>query len=123
MSESDEYNGHDGVLWDVYIKETKKTISKELETMVYNFNDRDVKPGDLGYKYNILTVKNKQAEFTSAYIGDVESFVVNQARAGWSGLMVKIGVVPKTTIKKMFKVILNNSKFDNKQVRLILAQV
>jgi hypothetical protein len=120
MSEAD---GCDGALWDVVVKEDKEEIVKELATTIYNFKDRDIKPGDLGFKYSILTIKNKDAEFIQAYIGDVTQYIQNQAKAGWSGLMVKNGVVPKKTIKEMFKVILNNSDFNNRYVRSILAQV
>lgn len=120
MSEAD---GCDGALWDIVIKETKEEILKEVATTIYNFKDKKIEPSDLGFKYSILTVKDNNAEFVQAYIGDVNFFIQNQARAGWSGLMVKNGVVPKKTIKEMIKVVLSNFDIENKDVRLILAQV
>lgn len=120
MSEAD---GCDGALWDIVTKETKEEVVKEVATTIYNFKDKTVEPGDLGYKYSILTVKDNNAEFVQAYVGDVNFFIQNQARAGWSGLMVKNGVVPRKTIKEMFKVVLKNCQIENKDVRLILSQV
>lgn len=120
MSETD---GCDGALWDIVIKETKEEILKELSTTVYNFKDKNIKPDNLGFKYNILTIKGEDAEFVRAYIGDVEHFIKNQAKAGWSGLMVKDGIVPKKIVKEMFHVVLLNSDFSEKYVRSILRQV
>ena len=120
MSEAD---GCDGALWGIVVKETKEEVVKEVATTIYNFKDKSIEPGDLGFKYNILTMREKDAEYVQAYIGDVNYYIQNQARAGWSGLMVKSGVVPKKTIKEMFKVVLRNSNFEDKFVRTILAQV
>ena len=120
MSEAD---GCDGALWGIVVKETKEEVIKEVATTIYNFNEKSVKPGDLGFKYSILTLKETNAEYVQAYIGDVGSFITNQARAGWSGLMVKNGIVPKKTVKQMFKTVLTNSNFEDKFVRSILAQV
>ena len=120
MSEAD---GCDGAIWDIVIKETEKETLKEVATTIYNFKDNRIKPDDLGYKYSILTIKENNAEFLQAYIGDVDFFIQNQAKAGWSGLMVKNGAVPKRTLKEMFKVVLKNFEIGNKNVRSILAQV
>ena len=120
MSEAD---GCDGALWGIVVKETKEEVVKEVATTIYNFKDKNIKPGDLGFKYSILTLKETNAEYVQAYIGDVGSFITNQARAGWSGLMVKNGIVPKKTVKQMFKTVLTNSNFEDKFVRSILAQV
>ena len=120
MSETD---GCDGALWGIVVKETKEEVVKEVATTIYNFKDKSIEPGELGFKYSILTIKDNNAEYVQAYIGDVGYYIQNQARAGWSGLMVKIGAVPKKTMKQMIKVMLYNSQFSDKYVRSILAQV
>ena len=50
MSEAD---GCDGALWGIVVKETKEEVIKEVSTTIYNFNDKFIKPGDLGFKYKI----------------------------------------------------------------------
>jgi len=69
MSEAD---GCDGALWGIVVKETKEEVVKEVATTIYNFKDKSIEPGDFGFKYSILTMKEKDAEYVQAYIGDVE---------------------------------------------------
>ena len=120
--------GCDGAFWQIIQTKTKEYIASEVSTTIYRFdNDKNVKPNpDHGfYKYDILMVQEdpKQAEVVSAYIGDVEYFINNQASAGRVGLLVKRGVVPKRTVKKMFNSILHNLDFSEKKIKSILTQV
>lgn len=115
----------DGALWG--LTETKFGI--ECETTVYKFTDKHTPMNeDLGsYRYHVLTFKPLQAadtiEFMKANIGDVRRFIDNHAKAGYNGLMVKDGCVPKKTVKDLIKVTSKNFNIPEKSIRLILAQV
>ncbi len=120
-----EINEVDGALWG--IMETQEGI--ECETTVYKFTDKDTPINEeLGsYKYHVLTFKPMEAantiEFMKANIGDVRRFIDNHAKAGYNGLMVKDGCVPKKTIKDLIKVTSKNFNIPNSCLRPILAQV
>jgi hypothetical protein len=58
-----------------------------------------------------------------AHIGDVRTFIDNHARAGYNGLMVKDGCIPKKTIKELIKVTFRNFQLPNKSLKPILSQV
>ncbi len=117
----------DGALWGLTYSENG--INIECETTVYKFNDITTPINeDIGsYKYNILTFKPSEAEntieFMKAHIGDVRKFIDNYACAGYNGLMVKEGCVPKKTIKEMIRVICKNFNVSQKNLKPILLQV
>ena len=120
-----EINEVDGALWG--IMETQEGI--ECETTVYKFTDKDTPINEeLGsYKYHVLTFKPMEAantiEFMKANIGDVRRFIDNHAKAGYNGLMVKDGCIPKKTIKELIKVTFKNFQLPRKNLNPILAQV
>jgi hypothetical protein len=119
---SQEYEGCDGVLWNLEQKED----SYEIDATLYRYTDRTSKPSDLGYKYHVLTFKTEDhssPEVLSAYIGDIAYFVKNHAAAGYHGVMVKDKSVPKKTIKQMFKSVLTNFEFPSNIIRSVVRQV
>jgi len=115
----------DGALWG--LMETEYGI--ECETTVYKFTDKHTPMNeDIGsYKYHVLTFKPMEAantiEFMKAHIGDVRRFIDNHASAGYNGLMVKDGCVPKKTIKELIKVTSKNFEIPDRYLKPILAQV
>ena len=122
-----EINEVDGALWGLTI--TPDGAYVECETTVYTFQDR-ITPinEEIGsYKYNVLTFKPNEAaetaEFMKAYIGDVKRFIDNHAKAGYNGLMVKEGCIPKKTIKEMIRAACRNFDIPAKTLKPILAQV
>ena len=122
---SNELDDCDGALWALNKKTEKNEIITELETMIYKYQDRTFTPGDLGYKYHVLTFKEDKtiAEVMAAYIGDVKCFIDNQAKAGYNGMMVKDKAIPKKEIKVMFKQILGNWEFPMKTINDVVKQV
>ena len=117
-----EFDSCDGALWHVVQNEH----SAEVDSTVYNYNDRFVQPEDLGYKYHVLTYKendHSSAEVMFAYIGDVKHFIDNHAKAGYNGMMVKHKIMPKKTIKEIFKAILSNWQFPDNTIREVMKQV
>jgi hypothetical protein len=115
----------DGALWG--LMETEFGI--ECETTVYKFTDKHTPMNEeIGsYRYHVLTFKptepSSTIEFMKAHIGDVRMFIDNHAKAGYNGLMVKDGCVPKKTIKDLIKVTSKNFNISDKHIRPILAQV
>ena len=122
---SNELENCDGALWAISKKKEKNEEITELETMVYKYQDRNIEPGDLGYKYHVLTFKQDKsiAEVMAAYIGDVKYFIDNQAKAGYNGMMVKDRAIPKKDVKLMFKQILDNWEFPIKTINAVVKQV
>lgn len=122
---SNELENCDGALWAVSKKTEDDEEITELETMVYKYQDKNLEPGDLGFKYHVLTFKQDKsiAEVMAAYIGDVKYFIDNQAKAGYNGMMVKDKVIPKKDIKQMFKQILGNWEFPTKTINAVVKQV
>lgn len=122
---SNELENCDGALWAVSKKTEDDEEITELETMVYKYQDKNLEPGDLGFKYHVLTFKQDKsiAEVMAAYIGDVKYFIDNQAKAGYNGMMVKDKVIPKKDIKQMFKQILGNWEFPDKTINAVVKQV
>lgn len=122
-----QINDVDGALWGLIFDTKNETI--ECETTVYKFVDKVVPiDSDIGfYRYHILTFKpdhpESTVEFIKARIGDVEYYIDNLAKAGYNGLMVKDGCIPKKTIKDIIKVTFKNFSLPNKQLNLILKQV
>lgn len=120
-----EINEVDGALWSLVINEEMI----EVETTVYRFTDKFTPANqDLGwYNYNILTFKptepDETVEFLRAHIGDVRHFIDNQAKAGYNGVMVKVGCVPKTTVKKIMKETFKSWNISGRNSKLILSQV
>jgi hypothetical protein len=122
---SNELENCDGALWAVSKKTEDDEEITELETMVYKYQDKNFEPGDLGFKYHVLTFKQDKtaADVMAAYIGDVKYFIDNQAKAGYNGMMVKDKAVPKKDIKLLFKQILGNWEFPPKTINAIVKQV
>jgi hypothetical protein len=122
-----EINEIDGALWGLTLSPDGQEI--ECDTTVYKFNDKETPMNeDIGsHKYNIFTFKPNEpantAEFMKAHIGDVRRFIDNYAKAGYNGLMVKEGCIPKKTIKDMIKVTCKNFDIPQKTLKPILAQV
>ena len=114
----------DGALWGLTIENDMI----ECETTVYKFADKETPMNEeIGsHKYHVLTFKPTDLstfEFMKAHIGDVRRFIDNHARAGYNGLMVKDGCVPKKTIKELIKVTFRNFQLPNKSLKPILSQV
>jgi hypothetical protein len=119
-----EMNEVDGALWGLTIENDMI----ECETTVYKFADKETPINEeLGsYKYHVLTFKPTDlntVEFMKAHIGDVRRFIDNHAKAGYNGLMVKDGCVPKKTIKDLIRVTFKNFELPQKSLKLILSQV
>ena len=115
----------DGALWGL----VESQYGIECETTVYKFTDKHTPMNEeIGsYKYHILTFKPMEAantiEFMKAHVGDVRRFIDNHAKAGYNGLMVKDGCVPKKTIKDLIKVTSKNFEIPDRYLKPILAQV
>jgi hypothetical protein len=122
---NNEFDGCDGALWYVEVTQENNEIRHEVDSTIYNYQDKQVEPDELGFKYHILTYKEDrtEAEVIRAYIGDVGFFIRNHARAGYNGLMVKNKCIPKKTVKEMFKKILTNWEFSDKMIRNVIKQV
>jgi hypothetical protein len=120
-----QINEVDGALWGLTIEDGMI----ECETTVYKFTDKNTPINeDLGsYRYHILTFKptepSNTIEFMKAYIGDVRRFIDNHAQAGYNGLMVKDGCVPKKTIRDLIRVTSKNFNIPDRNIKNILAQV
>jgi len=120
-------NEVDGAIWGIIAQENG---FNEIETTVYQFRDK-ITPYATEelemHKYNILTFKSaaepESIEFMKAHIGDVKHFIDNYAKAGYNGLMVKEGCIPKKTIKEMIKVTFKNWHLPEKSLKPILSQV
>ena len=114
----------DGALWGIADDD-----SGDLETTIYRFTDKKTPMNeDLQcYKYHVLTFKSSKEpdtiEFMKAHIGDVKRFIDNHARAGYNGIMVKDGCIPKRTVKAIIKTIFNSCELPNHCLKPILAQV
>lgn len=121
--------GCDGAFWQLIHTVSEECVKSEVATTIYKFEKQKIKPSeDHGfYKYDILMVNDnpeiKEAEVLRAYIGDVDWFINNQAKAGRVGVMVKTGSIPNRSIKKMFTLILNNMEFSQKNIKSIVKQV
>lgn len=126
MMTEKEIDEIDGALWGLVITKNEKT---ECETTVYKFTDKETPiNADLGsYKYSIFTFKPDNAattvEFMKAHIGDIRKFIQNYARAGYNGLMVKDGCVPKKVVKEMIRIICRNFDVPEKTLKPILSKV
>lgn len=120
-------DGCDGAFWQIIKTETKEEIRSEVATTIYRFDKSKIKPSEHHgfYKYYILMIQEepKEADVFSAYLGDVDYFINNQAKSGRVGLLVKKGAIPKRTVKKMFNLILNNMEFSKKNIKSILTKV
>lgn len=116
----------DGALWGLTFKDNEF----EIETTVYRFSDK-ITPyanAELGiHKYHILTFRHdgepETIEFMKANIGDVKHFIDNYAKAGYNGVMVKDGCIPKKTIKDIIRVTFRNWSLPEKSLKAILSQV
>ncbi len=117
-----KFDSCDGALWHV----TKENDCDNIDSSIYSYQDKYIEPDELGYKYHVLTYKENDynsAEILCAYIGDVQYFINNHAKAGYNGMMVKDKSVPKKTIKNMFKAILVNWRFPDNTIKLLVKQV
>ena len=122
-----EINEVDGALWGLSLSSNGEFV--ECETTVYKFQNNNTPINeDIGsYKYHILTFKPTEAantiEFMKAHIGDVRRFIDNYARAGYNGLMVKDGCVPKKAVREMILAASRNFNVPSKCLKPILAKV
>lgn len=117
-----EFESCDGALWHI----VSNADSTEIESTIYNYQDKYIKPDELGYKYHVLTYKENDygsAEVLCAYIGDVKHFIDNHGKAGYNGMMVKNKVIPKKDIKQMFRKILSNWQFPEITIKEVVKQV
>lgn len=111
----------DGALWGI--------AGEDLETTIYRFTDKKTPINEelQCYKYHVLTFKStgepETIEFMKAHIGDVKRFIDNHAKAGYNGVMVKDGCMPKKTIKEIIKVTFRDCKLPQNCLKPILAQV
>ena len=120
------YDECDGALWHVDTIVEKNEIRQELDSTVYKYVDKKLKPDVLGFKYHILTYKGgdtDSAEVMCAYIGDIQHFISNYAKAGYNGMMVKNKVIPKRDVRAMFEKILSNWQFPNNKIKELIKQV
>ena len=119
-----EFENCDGALWSVDKFTKQDEIVTEVNSVLYRYTEKTIKPDDLGFKYHILTFKQKSddAEILSAYIGDVKYFIDNHAKAGYNGVMIKHKSLPKKDIKELFKKILQNWDFPNKTISSVVSQ-
>jgi hypothetical protein len=120
-----ELNEIDGALWGLSVVDNGQV---EIETTIYRFTDKTTpRNEDLeSYCYYVLTYKAddpKNIELIRANIGDVKFFIDNHAKAGYNGLMVKEGCVPKKTVKDLIRVVFKNCQLPEKSLKPILAQV
>jgi len=120
-----ELNEIDGALWGLSVVDNGQV---EIETTIYRFTDKTTpRNEDLeSYRYYVLTYKAddpKNIELIRANIGDVKFFIDNHAKAGYNGLMVKEGCVPKKTVKDLIRVVFKNCQLPEKSLKPILAQV
>lgn len=121
--------GCDGAFWQLIHTVSEQCVKSEVATTIYNFEKKKIKPSeDHGfYKYDVLMVQDdpniKEAEVLRAYIGDVDWFINNQAKAGRVGVLVKTGSIPNRSVKKIFTLILNNMEFPQKKIKSILTEV
>lgn len=111
----------DGALWGI--------SGEELETTIYRFVEKETPINQelQSYKYNVLTFKADgdpdTIEFMKAHIGDVKFFIDNHAKAGYNGVMVKDGCIPKKTIKDIIRVTFKNFSLPETSLKPILMQV
>ena len=123
--EKENINDVDGVLWGL----SQNGDEIDLETTIYKFVDKKTPINEdlQSYKYHILTFKPtgepETIDFVKAHIGDVRHFISNNARAGYNGIMVKDGCMPKKTIKDIIRVTFLNFDLPKKSLNPILAQV
>ena len=118
------FDGCDGALW--YVKSNGQDGNLEIDSTVYRYQDKNIEPEELGYKYHILTFREQDEssiEVMSAYIGDVRHFIDNNGKAGYNGVMVKHKSIPKKTIKQMFLTVLSNWDFSPKTIRTVIKEV
>jgi hypothetical protein len=114
----------DGALWGIAGED-----GEDLETTIYRFTDKKTPINEelQCYKYHVLTFKPSREpetiEFMKAHIGDVKRFIDNHARAGYNGVMVKDGCMPKKTIKEIIKVTFRDCQLPQICLKPILAQV
>lgn len=121
-----EMNEVDGIIWGLLVHGDGAC---EFETTIYKFKNKEIpKNEDLGsHKFHVLTFKpTKEAEeidFLQAHIGDVNFFVMNHAKAGYNGVMVKDGCMPKKAIKDLIKLTFKNWELPKQKLNPILSQV
>lgn len=123
---NEEMNEVDGVIWGLLVHGDGAC---EFETTIYKFTKKVTpKNQELGsHKFHVLTFKpTKEAQdidFLQAHIGDVTHFITNHAKAGYNGVMVKDGCIPKKAIKDLIKLTFKNWELPKQKLNPILAQV
>jgi hypothetical protein len=123
---SAEINEIDGALWGLL---EYGDGACEFETTIYRFTEKVTpKNEEIGsHKFHVLTFKPTREletiEFMQAHIGDVQHFISNQARAGYNGVMVKDGCIPKKAIKDLIRLTFKNWELPKQRLNPILLQV
>ena len=125
----EEIDTIDGAHWGICLSEDGSSAGYETTLYKFKENKKKVKANeDLGsYKYNVFSFKPTEAEqtieFTKAHIGDVARFIKNYASAGYNGIIVKEGCVPKKTVKDLIRVICKNFDVPEKALKPIFSQL
>jgi hypothetical protein len=116
-------NNFDTMIWSIVEEDKGDRIEVSCVKQAFK-SDRNVKPTDLGHKYCICLFKdNDDAEITNAIIGDPDEYISRLARLGYHGMMIKDKTVSAATSKKMLKVMLSTSGFNDNSIRSILKGV
>ena len=123
--EKDQFENCDGVLWGLNKVSVDKEEFVEMNSTIFKYQEKEIEPDDLGFKYHVLTFKEDKsyAETVSAYIGDLKYFIDNQAKAGYNGMVVRSKTTPKKTVKKIFEKVLSNFNFPQNQIKQVLKEV
>ena len=111
----------DAVVWFSYKDETGTSTK-----MTFMKSAKQVKPTELGYKYNILMFKecdDESIDVFSTIIGDPQAYVTRVGNLGYHGLMLKHKSCSKKDIKTLFHSTLDNWGFDLKQINAVLKQI
>lgn len=123
--EKNQFENCDGVLWGLSRVKVENEEFVEMNSTIFRYEEKEVEPDDLGFKYHILTFKEDKTcvETVSAYIGDLKSYIDNQAKAGYNGMAVRNKTTPKKTVKKIFEKVLSNFDFPENQIKQALKGI
>jgi hypothetical protein len=117
-------NDCDGAYWFFTVEKTGNTESTIQNTDFYTLKTGNkVKPTEIGYKYNILLYRKSEVEYTKAILGDPRGYIERMGRIGYGGLIVKDKSVPKNTVKKMLRKVMEDIQTPIAEIRNVLKQV
>jgi hypothetical protein len=117
-------NECDGAYWFFTVEKTGNTESTIQNTDFYTLKTgKKVKPTEVGFKYNILLYKEKEVEYTKAILGDPKGYIERMGKIGYAGLIVKDKSVPKITVKKMLRKVMEDVQIPTAEIRNVLKQV